>query len=130
MVGNYITSFIGFMPANNPKVIVYIAVDNAKGASQYGGTIAAPIAKNILTDLINILKIKKPQGGKEKKYNYLDRIYQTIPNVEGIKKDEAIKLLKDFKIEFTGSGEIVKYQSPKAGTRIYEGETVKLLLYD
>ena len=31
MVGNYIVSFMGFLPADNPEVIVYIAVDNAKG---------------------------------------------------------------------------------------------------
>ena len=52
MVGNYITSFIGFLPANNPEVVVYIAVDNAKGITQYGGTIAAPIARTILKESI------------------------------------------------------------------------------
>ena len=44
MIGNYIVSFMGFMPANDPEIIVYVAVDNAKGITQYGGTIAAPIA--------------------------------------------------------------------------------------
>ncbi len=130
MVGNYITSFIGFMPANDPKVVVYIAVDNAKGASQYGGTIAAPIAQTVLTDIIDILDIKKPKGGKEKAYNYTDRIYKEIPSVVGLKSREAAELLADFKVEFSGSGGNVTYQSPVAGTRIYEGETVKLLLSD
>ena len=37
MYGNYIVSFMGVMPSNNPKVVVYIAIDNAKGATQYGG---------------------------------------------------------------------------------------------
>ena len=55
MVGNYIVSFIGFLPADDPEIIVYVAVDNAKGVTQYGGTIAAPIAKNVLTlSLIHI----------------------------------------------------------------------------
>ena len=36
--------------------------------------------------------------------------------------------LKSFKVEFSGTGETVKYQSPSAGTRIYEGETVRLLV--
>ena len=31
MHGNYIVSFIGFMPANDPKVVVYLAIDNPKG---------------------------------------------------------------------------------------------------
>ena len=32
MVGNYIVSFIGFLPADNPQIIVYVAIDNAKGS--------------------------------------------------------------------------------------------------
>jgi len=46
MSGNYITSFIGFLPADDPKVIVYIAVDNAKGVTQYGGTVHALLSEN------------------------------------------------------------------------------------
>ena len=45
MHGNYIVSFIGFMPANDPKVVVYLAIDNPKGVTQYGGTVSAPIVK-------------------------------------------------------------------------------------
>ena len=46
MHGNYIVSFIGFMPANDPKVVVYLAIDNPKGVTQYGGTVSAPIVKD------------------------------------------------------------------------------------
>lgn len=130
MVGNYITSFIGFLPADDPQVIVYVAVDNAKGVTQYGGTIAAPIAKSILLDAITELGIEKRQGASEKKYNYLDRKYATIPNVIGLSPNEAVKILKSFKVEFSGSGNTVSYQSPSSGTRIYEGEVVRLLLSD
>lgn len=126
MVGNYIVSFIGFLPANDPEIIVYIAIDNAKGATQYGGTIAAPIARRFLLDAIDILNIQKPTGASEKKYNYLDRKYATVPNVVGMEVKEAVKLLKSFKVEYTGEGQIVSYQSPSAGERIYEGETVRL----
>lgn len=128
MVGNYIVSFIGFLPANDPKVIVYIAVDNAKGVTQYGGTIAAPIARTILNDAIEALDIEKSEGASEKKYNYLDRKYVTVPDVVGINIKEAMEKLKNFKVEYSGSGENVTYQSPSAGERVYEGETVRLLL--
>lgn len=130
MVGNYIVSFIGFLPADDPQVIAYIAVDNAKGITQYGGTIAAPIARSVLNDAINALDIKKPIGASEKKYNYLDRKYATIPDVVGMDINEAMKSLKQFKVEYSGSGKEVTYQSPKAGERVYEGETVRLLLND
>ena len=45
MEGNYITSFIGFLPADNPEVVVYIAIDNAKGITQYGGTVHALLSE-------------------------------------------------------------------------------------
>ncbi len=127
MVGNYIVSFIGFLPANDPEIIVYIAVDNAKGITQYGGTIAAPIAKAILKDSIDILNIKKPKGASEKKYNYLDKKYIVVPDVKGMELKEAMKVLKDFKVEYTGSGRVI-YQSPGKDKRIIEGETIRLML--
>ena len=130
MVGNYIVSFMGFLPADDPQIVLYIAIDNAKGVTQYGGTIAAPIAKNILTDAISIFNIEKRDGASEKKYNYLDKKYYDVPNVIGLDTKEAIKQLKSFKVEFSGSGSTVSYQSPNAGERIYEGEKIRLLLTD
>ena len=128
LVGNYITSFIGFAPADDPQVVVYIAVDNAKGVTQYGGTVAAPIARQVLYDSIIALGIEKRKDGVEKRYNYLDKKYAVIPNVVGKTVEDAMKDLKNFKVEFSGSGEMIAYQSPISGTRIYEGDTVRLLL--
>lgn len=126
--GNYITSFIGFLPADDPKVIVYIAVDNAKGVTQYGGTVAAPIAKNVLLSAIDILDIEKRENEIEREYNYFDKQYAEVPNVVGMNADEATRNLKKFKVEYNGSGNIVTYQSPSAGEKLYEGETIRLLL--
>ncbi|NLM63449.1 MAG: stage V sporulation protein D [Mollicutes bacterium] len=130
MVGNYIVSFIGFLPADDPQVIVYIAVDNAKGAVQYGGTIAAPIARTILLEAIDVLEIPKREGGMPKEYNYLDKVYATVPDVVGMNVKEAMPLLKQFKVEFSGSGTKIVYQSPDAGERIYEGNVIRLFLVE
>lgn len=130
MVGNYIVSFMGFLPADDPQVIVYIAVDNAKGVTQYGGTIAAPIARAVLKDSITELNIQKRDGATEKKYNYLDKKYYTVSDVIGMTPKEAIKELKNFKVEFTGSGSIITYQSPSNGERLVEGSTIRVLLND
>ena len=43
MVGNYITSFMGFMPADNPQIVVYVAIDHPKGITAYGGTVVVLI---------------------------------------------------------------------------------------
>lgn len=128
MVGNYIVSFIGFLPADDPEIIVYVAVDNAKGVTQYGGTIAAPIAKNVLTDAISILNIKKRNTTTEKKYNYNEKKYITVPNVTDMNVDDAKKELKGFELEFSGTGNKISYQSPEAGTRVLEGTSIRLLL--
>ena len=128
LTGNYITSFIGFLPADDPKVVVYIAIDNAKGVTQYGGTVAAPIAKNVLLSCIDILDIKKRDNELEREYNYFDKQYAKVPNVVGMNVKDAIKSLKPFKVEYTGTGSIVTYQSPSSGTSIYEGDTIRLLL--
>ena len=128
MVGNYIVSFIGFMPADNPEIVLYVAVDNPKGVVQYGGTVAAPIARNILVDAIDILGIEKSDTQIEKNYNWNDKKYYEVPNVIGLTIKEAQEKLKNFQIEYSGTGKTINEQSPKAGERILEGEKVRLLL--
>ena len=126
--GNYITSFIGFLPADKPEVVIYVAVDNAKGITQYGGTVAAPIAKNFLLSAIDILDIQKRNDEIEREYLYTDKQYIIVPNVIGMEVKEAVKELKKFKVEYSGNGSIITYQSPSSGESIYEGETIRLLL--
>lgn len=125
---NYIVSFIGFLPADNPQAVVYVAVDNPKGITQYGGTVSAPIAKSIMKDIISKLNIEKSDYTLEKKYQWFDEKYYAIPNIVGLSKKEAIKLLKNFNIEYTGSGEYVKSVSPSEGTILKEYSTVRILL--
>ena len=127
MQGNYITSFIGILPANNPEIVIYIAVDNAKGVTQYGGTVAAPIAREIMKSIIDILDIPSDTNGIEKEYVYLDKKYVTVPNVVGMDIQEAKKVLKGFSIKEEGKGKIL-YQSPIANTKIEEGGVVRLYM--
>lgn len=128
MQGNYIVSFIGFLPANDPKIVVYLAIDNPKGVTQYGGTVSAPIVKNIMEDAITSLNIEKQDGGTEKKYQWYDKKYYTVPNVVGKSKKEATSMLKSFSVEYSGSGDVVVNQSPDSDSKIAEGEKVRLYL--
>lgn len=128
MVGNYIVSFIGFTPTDNPEVVVYVAIDYPKGITQYGGTVAAPVAKEILTDCISILNIEKEEDVKDKVYNWNDTKYYKVPNVVGMLKEDAVKELKNFKVVYSGSGKYVKEQSPNAGEKIKEGGKIRVLL--
>ena len=128
MVGNYITSFIGFLPADSPQIVVYVAIDNPKGISAYGGTVSAPIAKNILEDSITALNISKPTGGLSKEYQWYETKFYTVPNIIGMDINEAKKELKEFQIEYSGTGEKIISTSPEAESRIPEGSIIRIML--
>ena len=64
----------------------------------------------------------------EKEYRWLDTKYVKVPSVLGENKDGATKTLKGLKVEYSGVGDNVIYQSSSAGTFIKEGGTVKLML--
>lgn len=124
----YILSFIGFMPADDPEIVVYVAVQNAKNVVQYGGTVAAPIAKNIFTSAIDILDIEPSSEVIPKEYTWLDQKYVILPDVTGLTLEEAKKTLKGFNVEYSGNGEKIVYQSPSANMYIKEGGTVVVML--
>ena len=128
MSGNYIVSFIGFMPVDNPSIVLYVAVDNPKGVVQYGGTVAAPIAKSILESYISINDLKPSNEVMPKVYNWMDVKYKKLVNVVGKTREEATKLLKGYKIEYSGNGNYVLYQSPEANLYVEDNSTVKLML--
>lgn len=126
--GNYILSFVGFMPADDPKIVVYVAIDNPKGVTQYGGVVAAPIAKSILETAISVLNIESSDEVMPREYNWNDTKYYKIPDVVGETKEEAKKSLQGFQIEYSGEGEHVLYQSPSGNSYVKENGTVSLML--
>ena len=128
MVGNYITSFIGFLPANDPQIVIYVAIDNPKGISAYGGTVSAPIFKNIAEDAIVSLDISKPESGLEKEYRYFDVKFVNVPDVVGYSVEDARKILNNFDIEYSGNGNKVISMAPEAGNRIPVNSKIRLLI--
>jgi cell division protein FtsI (penicillin-binding protein 3) len=54
--GIYVSSFLGFAPADEPKVVILVIVDEPKG-KHYGGTVAAPAFKKIAHETLNYLNI-------------------------------------------------------------------------
>ncbi len=60
------TSMIGFLPASDPKVAIYVVVDSPSGYEIWGSTVAAPIFKEVSTDIVKILNLY-PDRSKEGK---------------------------------------------------------------
>ncbi len=55
--GKYISSFVGFFPADKPQYLALIIVDEPQG-TYYGSSVAAPVAREIFQDIINIKNLK------------------------------------------------------------------------
>lgn len=67
--GEYILSFLGIAPMNDPEIVCYLAIDNPKNTVQYGGTVAAPLVGQILEQSLNYLQIERDYE------NQIEKIY-------------------------------------------------------
>ena len=128
LVNNYIMSFMSIVPANDPKAVFYLAIDNPKHTALLSSYTTAPVARRVLLDIISSLKIPRQDGGIEAVHNWNDPVYYLVPNVIGMTKREATKELLYFDIQYTGHGNIVIDQSPSAGTSLEMGSSIRLLL--
>ena len=124
--GNYNLSMIAAAPMDEPEVVVYVAIDNPRSAIQYGGTVAGPIVKAILSDVLPYLGVSKRSGGIDKTYTWMDTKTYVVDNYVGLEKNKVKS--KYFKFEFMGEGTVVIDQLPKYGEKIEEGSTIVVML--
>ena len=59
----HIASFVGFTPAENPKLTILVVIDEPQG-KYYGGTVAAPVFRRIAHEALNYLNIPPQSGTK------------------------------------------------------------------
>ena len=60
------TSFVGFFPASNPRLVISVIVDEPQSSIPvYGGNVAAPVFKNVAKRLIQYLDIQPVTQGRE-----------------------------------------------------------------
>lgn len=125
--GEYILSFVGIAPMDNPQLVVYVAIDNPKNTVQYGGVVAAPIARSILEEALPYIGVEPREEQIEKKYLWTDTKYVTVPDFVG-KEPKEIESSYLYNIEYHGEGTKVISQQPAAFSRTIEGGTVRLYL--
>jgi stage V sporulation protein D (sporulation-specific penicillin-binding protein) len=123
---NHIVSFIGFAPADDPQIVVYVAIDNPKDTLQFGGIVAAPIVGNIIDDSLRAMGVKKRKDGLEKETTWLDQPTITLPNLVGKTKEDIRHMFYDLKIEVSGDGDTIVDQLPQAGVKVKTGSTIRL----
>lgn len=118
-----VASFCGFAPAYDPQVAVLVVLDEPHGGNIYGGTIAAPVAGQILADIL-------PYLGVEPKYNEAESaaLDKKTPSMIGMTVEKAKSELKSAGLNYKviGDGETVERQVPSAEQSISENGTVVL----
>ena len=137
----YVASFAGFFPVENPKYSCIVVIhDPNKKKGYYGGTVAAPVFKEIAQkiytstpteDIVanNTIDVKVIEGNYAVYDKMLTSETKTVPNVRGMSAMDAVALLENFgmKVRLKGVGK-VKQQSIKKGTPIRKGATIILNL--
>ena len=127
--GKYVTSFIGVAPISNSEVAILITLYNPTGEGGHqGGGVAAPIASQVLGEVLPYLEIKKDNQDEEEKGEV------EVPNLIGLTRKEAKKMLEEvgllietkesLKTNLGEDDETIKSQLPKAGIKIKQGSTV------
>ncbi len=117
----YVTSFVAFAPANDPKVAVLIAVDEPKGGNIGGGTNAAPSVAAVIEEAMKYYNVQ-PQYTEEE----MQKLEKVTPNVTGMNVEKAQSLISknDLECIVIGDGKEVVGQSPAADRNIPGGGTV------
>ncbi len=149
--GKFFSSFIGFAPSENPRIAVLIAVDEPRDrlGRYYGGTIAAPVFREITKKALNYLGVMPSAPGREKKKSYASAVPKkrsaddssayfsgegfflegaVMPDVSGCSMREAINRLRQYQliVQIDGKGFVVK-QEPRAGTAIKPNSACRIM---
>jgi cell division protein FtsI (penicillin-binding protein 3) len=142
--GKYVSTFMGFLPAEDPALVILVIVDEPKG-SHYGGVVAAPVFKGIAEQSLPLIGIKRltPVGPAAPAIEKSDPTpwvmaqqaleqgpvqaepqvkNQLMPDLRGLTLRKAAEVLKNYPFEpiLEGSGKAVS-QRPLPGTAITRG---------
>lgn len=123
----YISSFLGFAPAENPQVIALVLIDEPEGI-YYGGTIAAPVIAEVFDEVLPYLGIEPVYSEDELKLDGVGTY--PVPNLVGMTKEEAEKLLRAYEfaeVYYSGEGDVITEQFPEPGEEVKKNTT--LILY-
>ncbi len=133
--GKYISSFLGFAPADNPQVAALITIDEPEGI-YYGGTVAAPVIASIFDNILPYLGVEPYYTEAELSAYEIGEAQ--VPDFMGMTVGEAKEVLQgtDFDVRYIGLAEgegqsgkdaVVTDQFPLAGEQVQK--TGVIILY-
>ena len=120
----YIVSFIGFAPADDPKIVLLVFLDtpsDKSGVYVSGGQMAAPVVGRMLADILPYLGVAPDSG---------DTVEARMPSCAGLPLTDAANRVREAGLRFRtiGDGGTVTDQLPAAGSEIAEGSEIILYL--
>lgn len=117
--GKYVSTFLGFAPADDPEYIMLFIVDEPQGYLYYGSMVAAPYASQVFSQIFSYKGIA-PTRLKEELPTF------EMPYLTGLTIEESVNILKKLNIyyEITGEGGKVNYQFPVGGAMITKNNVV------
>ncbi len=120
----YVASFIGLAPSDDPRLVVMVVVDAPQGYPYYGGWVAAPAAREIISDSLRYLEV--PLRTVEGNIAPQQAEQVIIPNVINLPLAEAQSLMgnRGLTVKVVGEGGLVWQQTPRAGSKLTKGAQV------
>ena len=133
----YLASFIGFLPADDPEYVIltmFLKPQADRYYKKFGGAVAAPVFSDIANRIIKYRDLKpyemntlKKQDCKELKGNYKTLV--EMPDLKGRSMREAMRILSDLDVNIEAKGKgVIKKQIPKKGTPLKNIKEIKLYL--
>ena len=119
--GKYVSSFVGFAPADNPRYAVLMIIDEPSSYAYYGSIVAAPYVGQVFKKIFDYLDIKPTENIAEKEY-------VEMPYLDGKGVNECVNALDKLglKYEIAGEGEVVSSTLPIVGEKVEKGDIVLL----
>ena len=121
--GEYIASFVGCAPADDPQIAVLIVIDEPQVANHGGGAIAAPVAGSVIEQALKYMNVEPVYTDEE-----LAKLNASAPDVSGMTVSAAKTTLanQNFNARVVGDGDRVISQYPVKGSSIPLGGVVIL----
>lgn len=120
---DYISSFCGFAPADNPKIAMLVFFDTPQGEYYYGNAVAAPMFAQSMQNILPYMGIEKIYTEEEQK-----KLECNVPDVKGKNIAEAKKIISDSSLKQTiiGNGDTIISQTPNPSESVSQGATIVL----
>ena len=122
LTNSFVLSYVGYGPADNPQIAIYVYVDGATRGPNWGGQVAGPIFKNIMTEVMRYWNIAP---NKELPQPQLPEEVE-VPSLINLTLNQAMERVEGegFGLRIEGEGELIVAQVPKPGVQVPLGTTI------